>query len=282
MSTSVWKGFVTFGLVSVPIRLYAAARETHVSFNQIHAECGSKTKQQLICPSCDRVVERSEIAKGYPIERDRFVIVTPEDLKTLEAESSDNMNIIQFVKLSDVDPIYFQTSYYSAPEDSGRRAYSLLMQGMEKMQVAAIAKVTMHQREQVVLIRPYDKGLVLHTIYFQEEVREVPEYGSQGNQELQKEEVELAQMFMTRLIGKFDPSQFKDEYQTRVMQLIETKQAGMSPAKQEHPRKGQVINLMDALRKSLQEEAVEDGAKKGPQRVTKPAKPAIARKSRAS
>src|SRR5450432_2529098 len=163
MATSVWKGYISFGLVSVPIRLFTAARESHISFNQIHAECGTRTKQQLTCPSCERVVERDELAKGYPVERDRYVTVTSEELKELEAESSDNMAISQFVKLGDVDPLYFETSYYTAPEEPGRRAYALLLAGMKEMDVAAIATVTMHQREQVVLVRPYDNGLVLHT-----------------------------------------------------------------------------------------------------------------------
>jgi DNA end-binding protein Ku len=278
MASSVWKGFVSFGLVSVPVRLFAAARESHVSFNQVHAVCGTRTRQQLFCPTCDRVVERSEIAKGYPLGNDRYVLVTPEELKTLEAESSDNMNILQFVKLSEVDPLYYQTSYYTAPEDSGRRAYALLMKGMQELQVAAIAKVTMHQREQVVLIRPYDRGLVLHTLYYPEEVREVPEYGSQGQIELQGQEVELAEQFIQRLIANFDPSQFKDEYQAKVQGLIESKEAGMSPSVKEQParKRGQVIDLMEALKKSMQIHEAEAPAKKGPQTVKKPSKSAAA------
>ena len=275
MATSVWKGYISFGLVSVPIRLFTAARESHISFNQIHAECGTRTKQQLICPSCDRVVERDELAKGYPVERDRYVTVTSEELKELEAESSDNMAISQFVKLGDVDPLYFETSYYTAPEEPGRRAYALLLAGMKDMDVAAIATVTMHQREQVVLVRPYDNGLVLHTLYYPEEVREVAEYGSQGQVDLQKQEVDLAEQFIKQLIGQFDPSQFKDEYRSRVMQLIESKDAGLAPTKaQPRKQRGQVINLMDALKKSLEDQQTSAAQKKGPQRV-----PAVPKKA---
>jgi DNA end-binding protein Ku len=281
MATSVWKGYISFGLVSVPIRLFTAARESHISFNQIHAECGTRTKQQLTCPSCERVVERDELAKGYPVERDRYVTVTSEELKELEAESSDNMAISQFVKLGDVDPLYFETSYYTAPEEPGRRAYALLLAGMKEMDVAAIATVTMHQREQVVLVRPYDKGLVLHTLYYPEEVREVAEYGSQGQVDLQKQEVDLAEQFIKQLIGQFDPSQFKDEYRSRVMQLIESKDAGLAPTKaQPRKRRGQVINLMDALKKSLEDQQINAAQKKGPQRVpAAPKKAARAKKA---
>ena len=147
MASTVWKGYISFGLVSVPIRLYAAARESHISFHQIHQVCGSRIKQQLFCPICERVVERSELAKGYPLDRDTNVLVSNEELKSLEASSSEVMEIVQFVKLDDVDPIFYQTSYYTVAEDPGRRAYALMLQGMQQLNLAAVAKITMHQRE---------------------------------------------------------------------------------------------------------------------------------------
>ena len=131
MASTVWKGYFSFGLISVPIRLYAAARESHVSFHQIHAVCGTRIKQQLYCPHCERVVERSELAKGYPIEGGGNVQVTPEELRSLEAASSETMEIVQFVKLDEVDPLYFQTSYFTVAETAGQRAYTLIFQGME-------------------------------------------------------------------------------------------------------------------------------------------------------
>ena len=121
MASTVWKGYVSFGLISVPIRLFVAAREEHIGFNQIHKECGTRVKQQLYCPHDERVVERSELAKGYQVDKDTYVLVTDEELKSLEAESSESMEIQQFVNLDDVDPVYYQTSYYTVPEDPGRR-----------------------------------------------------------------------------------------------------------------------------------------------------------------
>ncbi len=254
MASTVWKGYISFGLVSVPVRLYAAAREQHVSFNQIHEVCGSRIKQQIYCPTCERVVERSELAKGYQVDRDSYVLVSNDELKTLEAESSEAMEITQFVSLSEVDPIYYEASYYSAPEDPGRRAYSLLLQAMEKLNVAAIAKVTLHQREQIVLMRPYHGGIILHTLYFPAEVREVAEYGKTENMNLQKPEVELAEQFIRQLTAAFDPEQYKDEYQQRVLDLVETKRAGQVVAGQPHkPKLAPVIDLMEALKKSLAE-----------------------------
>jgi DNA end-binding protein Ku len=269
MASTVWKGYVSFGLISVPIRLFVAAREEHVSFNQIHKECGHRVKQQLYCPYDERVVERSEIAKGYPVDKDTYVLVTEDELKTLEAESSESMEIQQFVKLDDVDPVYYQTSYYTVPEDPGKRAYALILQGMERLKLGAIAKITLHQREQIVMIRPYNHGLVLHTLFYPAEVRQVAEYGTDEDLKLQKPEIELAEQFMKQLTAKFNPDQYKDEYQSRVEKLVEEKEAGMAPKAEKHPKKhlAPVINLMDALRKSMeqQEEAV---GKKEPQRET--------------
>jgi DNA end-binding protein Ku len=252
MASTVWKGYISFGLVSVPVRLYAAAREEHVSFNQIHEVCGSRIKQQIFCPTCNRVVERSELAKGYQVEKDTFVLVSGEELKTLEAASSEAMEITQFVNLSEVDPIYFESSFYSAPEDPGRKAYALLLQAMEKMNVAAIAKVTLHQREQIVLMRPYHNGIVLHTLFFAAEVREVAEYGKVENLTLQKPEIQLAEQFIEQLKAGFDPEQYKDEYQQRVLELVETKRAGQVIAGQAPaPKLAPVIDLMEALKKSI-------------------------------
>jgi DNA end-binding protein Ku len=136
MASTVWKGYISFGLISVPIRLFVAAREQHIGFNQIHQVCGTRIKQQIFCPHCERVVERSEIAKGYPIDKENYVLVSNEELKALEAQSSETMEIVQFVKLPEVDPLYYQTSYFSVAEDPGRKAYSLIHRGMADLKRA--------------------------------------------------------------------------------------------------------------------------------------------------
>lgn len=268
MASTVWKGYISFGLISVPIRLFVAAREEHVSFHQIHEVCGTRIRQQLFCPTCERVVERGELAKGYPVDKDTHVLVSPEELKSLEAASSETMEIVQFVKLDDVDPIYYQTSYFTVSEEPGRRAYALLMQGMERLHLGAIAKITLHQREQIVMVRPYEHGLVLHTLYYPEEVREVSEYGSQETMKLAEQEVSLAEQFMKQLTATFHPENFKDEYQTRVEELVESKEAGATHLAPEKPKKhmAPVINLMDALKKSIEKR--EGTQKKEPHRAT--------------
>jgi DNA end-binding protein Ku len=285
MASTVWKGFISFGLVSVPVRLFAAARGEHVSFNQIHSECGGRIKQQIFCPQCDRVVERSELQKGYEVEKGAYVTVTPEELKNLEAASSDVMEIQQFVSLDEVDPIYFETSYYSAAEESGKRAYNLLFRGMTREKLAAIARLTFSGREQVVLIRPYDQGLLLHTLYYPEEVREVGEFGHDTASEVPEAEIQLAEKFMESLRAPFNAEQFQDTYKEKVMALIETKRAGQAPSPGvEKRRLAPVVDLMTALKQSIAEKersgptlvppttasaAPKSAAKKEPQRAGK-------------
>lgn len=253
MASTVWKGYISFGLISVPVRLYVAAREEHIGFNQIHKSCGTRIRQQLWCPLDQRVVERDEIEKGFPNGDGTYVLVSSQELRALEAESSETMAIQQFVSLDEVDPLYYETSYYTVAEEPGRRAYALMMQAMQKQNLGAVARLTLHQREQVILLRPYAHGLVLHTLYYPEEVRETPEFGSQKPLELQDAEIQLAEQFMTALRAPFHPDAFHNSYQERVEQLIESKSAGdegPEPPKKRKPM-APVINLMDALRASI-------------------------------
>jgi DNA end-binding protein Ku len=261
MASSVWKGYISFGLISVPIRMYVAAREQHISFNQVHASCGTRIKQQLWCPTDERVVERDEIVKGYPGPDGGYVTITSDELKALEAQSSQTMSIVQFVKLDEVDPLYYESSYYTVAEEPGRRAYALLMQGMAHLKLGAIANITLHQREQVVMIRPYAHGLVLHTLYYPAEVRELDEYGAQQELALQPAEVQLAEQFMQQLASPFKPEAFTNTYQERVEQLIASKTAGQPEPEVEAPKKpaAQVVSLMDALRKSIQDREAKAG-----------------------
>ena len=257
MASTVWKGYISFGLISVPVRMYVAAREEHIGFNQIHKSCGTRIRQQLYCPADERVVERDEIEKGYPTGDGGYVLVSANELKALEAESSETMAIQQFVEMDEVDPIYYETSYYTVAEEPGRRAYALMMQAMQKLKLGAIAKLTLHQREQVVIIRPYEHGLILHTLYYPDEVREIPEFGEQKPLELQDAEVKLAEQFMSSLQAPFHPNAFHNTYQEKVEALIETKGAGESGPEPEAKKKplAPVINLMEALKASLARKA---------------------------
>ncbi len=253
MAATVWKGYITFGLITIPVRLFAAARTERVSFNQIHGVCGSRIKQQTVCPRCDRVVERSELQKGFEVEKDRYVIVNDEDIKSVAPASSDNMEILEFVKAEGIDPIYFDASYFMVPEDAGKKAYHLLLETMKKSGYSAIAKIAMHQREFTVVIRPHADGLLLHTMFYPEEVREVPEFRRDTSVTVKPQEVDLAERLVEGLATDFDPSKYHDEYQGRLKQMIEAKREGQEIHEEAPKRRAPVIDLMQALQKSLGE-----------------------------
>jgi DNA end-binding protein Ku len=272
MPSSVWKGYISFGLISVPVRLYSAARYSHVAFHEIHRKCGNRVHQQLYCPYDQEVVSRDEIAMGYEIDKDKYVLVEPSELKSLQPPSSTAMEIVQFVKLSEVDPIYFETSYFSLPEEAGQKAYALLLKAMEDKGYAAIAKVTMHQRERTVIIRPYQKGLILHTIYYPSEIRDIKGYGQSTAQHLKKQEIDLAEQFATSLVKPFHPEQFHDEYSERVQELIESKSKGKAaPKPEKSPRLAPVVDLMTALKKSLSGAKQSSGGSRSSKRLRKTA-----------
>jgi DNA end-binding protein Ku len=253
MAATVWKGYITFGLITIPVRLFAAARTERVSFNQIHGVCGSRIKQQTFCPRCERVVERSELVKGYEVEKDQYVIVNDEEIKSVAPASSDNMEILEFVKAEGIDPIYFDASYFMVPEDAGKKAYHLLLETMRKSGYSAIAKIAMHQREFTVVIRPHAEGLLLHTMFYPEEVREVPEFRRDLNVTVKPQEVELAQRLVEGLATDFEPEKYHDEYQGKLKQMIEAKREGQTVEETAPKKRAPVIDLMQALQKSLGE-----------------------------
>ena len=252
MAATVWKGYITFGLISIPVRLFAAAREEHIRFHEVHRECRRRIQTRLYCPYHKRMVTRDEVAMGYETDKDKYVLVEPAELKNIESRSSKEMNILQFTKLADVDPIYYQTSYFAVPEEGGKRAYALLFRTLGATGYVGIARVVLHQRESVVVIRPYENGLTLHTIYYPSEIRAVKEYQEIEEAGLKKQEIALGEQFARALVKPFHPQEFRDEYQARVKQLIESKEKGHAIPKPGQPKHvAPVIDLMSALKKSL-------------------------------
>lgn len=268
MASTVWKGYITFGLITIPVRLFTAARTERISFNQIHEVCGRRIKQQTFCPHCDRVVERSELQKGFEVEKDRFVIVKDEEVKNVAPASSDNMEIVEFVKAEGIDPIYFDASYFMVPEDAGKKAYYLLLQTMQKSGFSAIAKITMHQREYTVVVRPHADGLLLHTMFYQEEVREIAEFKRDDSIQVKPQEVALAEKLVEGLAADFDPSKYHDEYQGQLKAMIEAKREGLQVEEAAPRRRAPVIDLMQALQKSLGELPRKPAAKASKEEVT--------------
>jgi DNA end-binding protein Ku len=252
VAASTWKGFLSFGLISIPIRLSPAARTERISFNQLHKVCHTRLKQPLFCPTCNRMVERSEIEKGYEYEKDQYLLFTEDELEKAEPESARNMEILEFVKVAEIDPLYYDASYFMAPEEGGEKAYALLLDSMHKSGFAAVAKLSMHNREHIVIVRPRKTGLTLHTMFYASEIRSA-DSGSATKMEIKETERALAQQLIKNLAAPFEPEKYHDAYQARLREMIEDKSKGREIASVPHVQRAPVIDLMAALKKSLEQ-----------------------------
>ncbi|HUJ94775.1 MAG TPA: Ku protein [Terriglobales bacterium] len=253
MAASVWSGYLTFGLISMPVRLFSGARSNGISFNMLHRDDLSRLKQQYVCLADGKVVERNEIVKGYEYRKGEYVVVEPDEIKKIEPQTAKTMEILEFVKAADVDPVYFESSYYMLPEEAGRRPYALLTKALEESDYVAIAKLTMHNREYTVFLRPTQGGLMLHTMYYEDEVRKVDGFGA-PDVELKEAEVKVAHQLIEALAADWEPEKYHDTFQDNVKKLIETKLEGGKIAEVEKPKKlAPVVDLMAALKQSLAE-----------------------------
>jgi DNA end-binding protein Ku len=255
MAATVCTGYITIGLISIPVRLFSGARSEHVEFHQLHSVCESRIKQQLYCPHCKRVVPRDEIVKGHEVAKDRYVLVDDKEIEKVAPASSDAMEISDVVALNEIDPIYFESSYYAVPEAAGRKAYSLLFETMRDSGLAAIAKLAMHRREYTVVIRTRENGLTLHTMYYQNEVRQIPEYEDIEPAKISQKEIDMAKRLLENMKTHFDPSKYHDEYQERLQHLVEAKKKGRTVRATPQPKLAPVVNLMEALQASLKKTA---------------------------
>ena len=263
---SVGTGTISFGLVSIPVRLYTAASSANVAFNQLHAPCGSRIKQQTFCPKCNKTVERAELTRGYEFAKEQYVRVADDELKSLEGEASKIIDIGEFVPLADVDPIYFEKTYYLGPDKGGEKPYRLLSDAMEKAGQVALAKYVMRGKESLVLIRAAQGGLMLHTMYFADEVRDFGEIDKGDSAKIRDGELDLALQLINGLANPaFSPDRYTDEYRHRVLDMINKKVEGqeITVAEPAAPR-AQVIDLMEALKESLAKRGIsaEDAAAK--------------------
>jgi len=250
---SIGSGSISFGLVSIPVRFYVATHSEQLHFNLIHAPCGSRIRQQVWCPRDERVVERNELVKGYEFSKDRYVTFKDEELKVLEAAASSAIDIQEFVPLSKIDPIYFENAHYLGPDKGAEKAYQLLAEAMRETGMVALAQQVARGKEQLVLIRPFDNGLVMHTLYHADEVRAFEDIDTGGEVKRRPVEVDLARKLISQLSNEeFHPEQYPDNYRERVEELVKKKIEGEEiTAPPEEPRPTNVIDLMDALKQSL-------------------------------
>ncbi len=253
MASTVWKGHLTFGLLSLPVKLYSAARSETVSFNQLHKTDHSRVRQVLYCQAEDKPITRAEIVKGYEYEKDKYVVIDDEDIKKVAPRTAKTMEIQEFVKSGEVDPIYFESSYYLAPDEAGEKAYALLFEALRQTECVGVAKIAMHNREHIVILRPGEQGLMLHTMYYKYEIRQVDEFRTDLNL-IKDKELTLARTLVESLLAPFEPEKYKDNYRENLLAMIEAKVEGKQIVETAAPaHKAQVIDIMEALKMSLAE-----------------------------
>lgn len=296
MASTVWRGYVTFGLISIPVRLFRAARAERVSFRRLHREepndspsplqraaapgtsepepkafrssrrpepvveptappaAGpilSPVKQVSVRAETDEILPQRSVVKGYEYEQDRFVVIEPDELKSAASKTSTQMEIQEFVQLSEIDPVYFETSYYVTPEEAGEKAYALLYRALQTTSLVAVAQFAMHSREHVVVLRSGKTGIVAHTMFFANEVRAEEEYRADTSLVAQKE-LTLAETLIHSLAAPFEPGKYRDTYRERLESIIAKKVQGepVIPV-QTVQRPAEVVDIADALRRSL-------------------------------
>ena len=209
MASTVWKGHLTFGLVSLPVKLFSAARSETVGFNQLHKSDHSRIRMVTYCQAEDKPVPRSELVKGYEYEKDKYVVIDEEEIKKVTPHTAKTMEILEFVKSDGVDPIFFESSYYMAPDEAGEKPYALLFEALRRTGYVAVAKIAMHNREHIVILRPGARGILLHTMYYRDEIRQVDEFRT-DTALVKDKELALAQTLIESLAAPFEPEKYHD------------------------------------------------------------------------
>ncbi|MBX3190385.1 MAG: Ku protein [Labilithrix sp.] len=249
---SIGSGTISFGLVSIPIKLYTATSAKSVSFNMLHKACGSRLKQQLLCPVDNVVVERSDTIRGFEYARDQYVKFTDEELKALESARSDALELLEFVPASTVDFLYIEKTVFLGPDKGGDRAYRLLSESLERAQRVAVGRFAQRGKDNLVLVRPYKKGLILHECYYADEVRSFDDVETGGAFDFKPIELELANKLIEQLDQEsFEPSRFRDTWADKVKEAVDKKIAGEEVVTPPEAPKAQIIDLLEALKRSV-------------------------------
>jgi DNA end-binding protein Ku len=248
----MWKGAISFGLVSVPVGLYTATEEKSLHFNQLHDEDFGRIKYQRVCSKCGEMVDFEHIVKGYEYEKDKYVVMTDEDFDAVPVESSKAIDIVQFVDLADIDPIYFQKSYYLVPEETGLKAYTLLRRAMEEDGRVAIAKVAFREKEHLAALRFKDNVFVLETMFWPDEIRAADFEILDKKVEIRDQEVQMAKSLIDNLTEAFKPEEFRDEYREALLGIVEKKVSGEEIEVVPEPEPTKVVDLMEALKASVE------------------------------
>ncbi|MDO8611824.1 MAG: Ku protein [Dehalococcoidia bacterium] len=251
MPRSIWNGLISFGMVSIPVKLFTATESKDISFRLLHRECNSRLKQLRWCPACEREVEWGETVRGYEYAKDQHVIVSDEDFDKLPLPSRRTIELAAFVKAEEIDPVYYEKSYYLEPDEVGIKPFALLMKALKEKSLTAVAKIAIRNKERLCALRPMDGTLMLETLYYPDEIRvergtEVPEV------QVSDRELEMASTLIDLLADSFEPEKYQDEYRRALMEIIEAKLQGEEFVEAPAPAPAKVTDLMAALKASVE------------------------------
>ncbi|MBG9542707.1 DNA repair protein [Cytobacillus firmus] len=251
---TMWKGSISFGLVNIPIKLHSATEDKDIKLRNLHKECHSPIKYEKTCPVCEKEIKNEDIVKAYEYTKGKFVVLEDEDLEKLKQENEDKaVEIMDFVKIQEIDPIYYNRTYYMSPGDGGGKAYSLLRKALETSEKAGLAKIIIRSKEQLAVVRVYENTLVMETIHYPDEVRKAADVPNvPAEDKVSDKEIDTAIMLIDQLTTEFKPEKYNDDYRTALLELIEAKRTGkdiVTPVEKEPA--ANVTDLMAALQASI-------------------------------
>ena len=283
MPRAMWKGAISFGLVTIPVSVYPATEEKTLRFNQLHDDDGGRVRMKRVCSIDGDEVGYEHIVKGYEYEKDRYVILTDDDFEAIPVESSRAIDIQQFVELEEIDPMQYKKSYYLVPEETGAKAYALLREALNRSGKVGIAKVSFRDKEHLAALRFRDEAFVLETMYWPDEIREADFGGVDVSAKIRPNELEMAQTLIENLTADWDPMEFKDDYREALLRIVEAKINGEEIEIVEAEPTAKVVDLMEALKASVaaakKEPKAEPAPKKKPAKKTAAKKPAPRKKA---
>jgi DNA end-binding protein Ku len=248
----MWKGSISFGLVNIPVRLFAATEQKSVRFRYLHEPCRTPVEYHKVCPHCNKEVPMEEIVKGYEYEKGRFVIVQDSDLERIPEETTKSISIVDFVQAEEVDPVYYDRSYYLAPGETGEKAFQLLQQSMEEAGKVAVVRIVLRSRQALGVLRVYHDTLAVETMFYPDEVRSTTELPAWNREvKVHDNELKMARELINNLTAPFAPEKYTDEYRRTLLEIIEGKIAGEEVHIPPAAEKGQVVDLVEALKASV-------------------------------
>ena len=274
MARAIGNGVLSFGLVSIPVEIHSAIQDQGIHMHLLHKKCGSRVRNQWVCPVCKVVVGRDDLVRGFELSKANYVQITEEELESLEAEANNGIEFREFVPVDKIDPVYFESSYYLAPSKGAEKPYRLLAETLEKTGRVALAQTVFHEKESLVAVRAVQNGLAMHFMYFKDEVRDFEQIPKGDGENVPKREIDLASDLMDKMSAEeFEPEKYHDEYRERFLAMIDQKVKGqeitIAPTAPERGR-GKVVDIFAALKQSLEQAAPKRAAAEE-RRTAKPA-----------